>query len=314
MVLPEHQPKQALHKTDAKVFHADCRYDMIVGRDVLQAFGIKLDFETDMIIVNGVSRPMCSFPEPTEELNSVDILLQEYLNSIDPVFNDEDDGSSDNDGNILEDGFADILESKFDKLTPEQIAAQCPHLTQEQRDDLVKLFSKFETLFDGNLRMFTDEQIHLEVDPMVSPTRSRAYAIPHRQCDLFKKELDHLVAIGVLKKCGRADWVSGTFIVPNKDRLLRWVSEFHGLNKAIKCKFYLLSKISEILSRRKGYKFLSKLDVSLQYYTFELDDESAELRTIATPFVFVSFSVTTYGSLGVTGFCPRNHGTSTQTS
>ena len=76
VVLPEHQPKQALHKTDAKVFHAECRCDVIVGRDVLRAFGIKLDFESDAVVVDGVSRPMRSFPEPAQDVNSVDILLQ----------------------------------------------------------------------------------------------------------------------------------------------------------------------------------------------------------------------------------------------
>ena len=276
-LLPEFNTKRTLPKLDAKVFHADCRYDMIVGRDVLRAFGIKLDFEEDAIVSGDVSVPMREFPTATPTSEPVDQLLNDFLDRLSE--DDEDINPSSEEAYTKE-----ILESKYDAADPKAIAESCKHLTPEQRDDLAKLLSKFDVLFNGELRAFTDEKIHLEVDPTVPPTRSRAYAVPHLHRELFRRELERLVKIGVLEKCGRADWVSGTFIVPKKDGRVRWVSDFRGLNKALKRKYYPLPKINEILSRRKGYKFLSKLDLSMQYYTFELDDESMELCTIATPF------------------------------
>ncbi len=42
--------------------------------------------------------------------------------------------------------------------------------------------------------------------------------------------------------------------------------------------------ITNILKKHPSYKFFSKLDISMKYYTFELNDESKDLTTIVTPF------------------------------
>ena len=56
------------------------------------------------------------------------------------------------------------------------------------------------------------------------------------------------------------------------------------LNKVVKKNQYTLPIITDALRRRKGYKFLTKLEISLMFYTFPLDDESSKLCTIVTPF------------------------------
>jgi hypothetical protein len=71
--------------------------------------------------------------------------------------------------------------------------------------------------------------------------------------------------------------------LPKKDGHVRWVSNFCGLNKAIKQKLYPIPIISDVLRCQHGYEYLTKINLSMQYYCFELDDTSKELCTIATP-------------------------------
>ena len=106
----------------------------------------------------------------------------------------------------------------------------------------------------------------------------------HIHLDVFKAKLLRLCDIGVLEKCGASQWTSPTFIIPKKDGSVRWVSDFRELNKIIQRRIYPLPRIQDILKHFPGYSFFSKLDVSMQYFTFELDSESQKLCVISTTF------------------------------
>ncbi len=138
-------------------------------------------------------------------------------------------------------------------------------------------------MFDGTLGVYPHKKLHIDIDPNAKPVHSRPYPVPWIHLN-FKKELHHLVRIGVLAATQESEWASPSFIISKKDGRVCWISNLRQFNKVIRCKQYPLPIITDILRKHSGYKFFTKLDISMQYYTFELDRESQDLCPIVTPF------------------------------
>jgi hypothetical protein len=112
-------------------------------------------------------------------------------------------------------------------------------------------------MFNGTLGVYPHKRVHIDIDPNAKPVHSRPYSVPQIHLKTFKKELDHLVKIGVLAAQHESEWALPSFIIPKKDGRVRWISNLCQLNKVIRRKQYPLPIITDILRKHSEYKFFT---------------------------------------------------------
>ena len=118
------------------------------------------------------------------------------------------------------------------------------HLTKVNKSKLLELVTEFKQLFDGTLGDWTKSPARLEVWHNYLPYRGRAHLIPKIHQDIFQKEVDRLEQLGVLKWDKAYEWGSPTFIIPKKQGIVRFLTDFREVNERLIQKPWPLPKIS----------------------------------------------------------------------
>jgi hypothetical protein len=128
----------------------------------------------------------------------------------------------------------EILDAKYSKADPNEVAQSADHLTTGEQQKLLALLRKHEDLFDGTLGTFTGAPCHIKLKDNVEPHHARPFPVPKIHEPTLKSELDRSCEPNVLKRVNRSQWGAPTFIIPKKDGTVRFISDFRELNKRIK--------------------------------------------------------------------------------
>ena len=91
---------------------------------------------------------------------------------------------------------------------------------------MLKLLQKYEEFFDGTLGDFQTDPVDFDLIPDAKAYHGRAFPVPHLQKTVFKKEVEHLVGLGVLKPQPRSEWGLPAFIIAKKDGTVRFLTDF----------------------------------------------------------------------------------------
>jgi hypothetical protein len=246
-----------------------CRYDMIIGRDLLHELGMDILFSKAEMVWDNASVPMQSVDKLS--VDWVDQFEQELLFAHDPVTTDAERIQS-------------IIDAKYTPADLPSITKECDLLSKEEQHQLLQLLQKFEHLFDGTLGSWNVEPVDLELkDPECKPYHSRPYPVPHSQEKALKEEIQRLCDYGVMRKINRSEWAAPMFTIKKPDNSLRSLADLRELNKRIKRKPFPLPKINDMLQKLEGFQYATSLDLNMGYYHILLTPNASRLCTVVLP-------------------------------
>src|SRR6478672_12336434 len=122
------------------------KYDMIIGRDLLEELGMNFLFSSNLMEWDNASTPMLD-PDLFDQDN-LDQLANEMLYMHDPDTTEAE-------------RIQEILDAKYCKADLEKLSQECEQLTREDQQKLLKLLQKYEHLFDGTVGTWSTDPVNL---------------------------------------------------------------------------------------------------------------------------------------------------------
>ena len=160
-----------------------CRYDMIIGRDLLNELGIVLNFNDKTITWEKAQITMRTYPSNNTTKTIAKTWFLDAAEETTMQMNDDgiyppsDKSTKNNDiffqeNNATAEGYKSkqIHESLYDQVNINEVVNKCTYLCKQQQQQLQQLLSSHPALFDRKLKLFVGPQVHLEL--VVNPVPS----------------------------------------------------------------------------------------------------------------------------------------------
>ncbi|XP_062529124.1 uncharacterized protein LOC101739388 isoform X1 [Bombyx mori] len=184
---------------------------------------------------------------------------------------------------VIRDGGPPILGCDFiSKFKLELLPIQ--YCKQVDENNIINaLQSRYPMVFSDKLGSFNKFKVKLHLKEDAKPVFIRARPLAFALKDKVDKEIDRLVAAGVLKQVDHARYASPIVPVLKRNGSVRICADYStGVNKQLVVDQYPLPTITELFTRLYGGQQFSKLDLSSAYNQLVLDEESQELTCINT--------------------------------
>ncbi len=263
------------------------QYDLILGTVSMKEFSIILNFSNKMITINEIILPMRNINN-LQGSSMLRMLPHNHSLAMEPQSTQDATKRA-----------TQILDAKYSKADLQSVVRDnYKHLKVYQQKKLLQLLKKYESLFDGTLGDWKTKPVSFQLKEGASPYHSQAFPVPKIQKDTLIKEVDRLVKLGVLERQPASKWASPSFIMPNKNRTVCFLSNFWEVNKRLIRKPFPIPKISTVLQELEGFTFVTALDLNMGYYTIRLDPDASRICTVIFPWGKYSYKRLPMGIAG----------------
>src|SRR5210317_491788 len=244
------------------------KYDMIIGRDLLQEIGLDFLFSQGLMTWENASVPMKG-----DEYWSSQNMDENELNL--SFLQDPDTTEIEH--------IQNILDAKYSPANIREEVDKCTKINSSEKEELLSLLNKYQDLFDGSLGEWQTQPIKIELKPEAKPYHARPYPVPQSQEQKLKDEVERLCKWGILKRCNNSEWGAPMFTISKPDGTLRSLADFRELDKRIKRKPFHIPKMQDMLHKLQGFQWVTSLDLNMGYYHIVLDPDTRKYCTIVLP-------------------------------
>ncbi|GBN20563.1 Retrovirus-related Pol polyprotein from transposon 17.6 [Araneus ventricosus] len=155
-------------------------------------------------------------------------------------------------------------------------------LTPEQREKMSCLLEKFDSIFKpgGDPTPYAEHHINTGNSP---PVAGPPYRMNPAKRELLKKELDSLLADGIIEEC-ESPYASPVVLVPKPNGSMRLCVDFRKLNATTIADTYPLPRMDDLLTEAKSTAYMSTLDLKSGYHQIKVHEADQDKTAFICPF------------------------------
>jgi hypothetical protein len=163
--LPEFSTQESIKwkfHVDTSIQTVKSRYDMIIGRDLLQELPLDIKFSDQTLSWQEVTIPM-KISDEINGQNINEIVEQCYESTC---------------MNEITQRTMEILDAKYEKADLTNVVSKCTYLNKKEQTTLLKLLLKYKDLFDGTLGTWNGPEVDIRLKEDATPFFSRPFPVP----------------------------------------------------------------------------------------------------------------------------------------